>query len=222
MQEGVTVTGTLRRDGRPVKGAVVGLSTKDRTCGSHIRGDELATDKDGFFLLPNVPPGREFVLYAKMESIEGGGALSPVIFTSGATGTRQNLDTLELKPAHRVAGRIVFTDDHRVPAGTRLFLGREDAWDHTEALVAEDGRFEFRNVPAESVGLSVRVPGYKFSKKNASLDWGNGGLVGHVTGDIPDLTLLMEPGSWRYNGEEGEPPGGESQPREKPLRGVNR
>jgi len=114
----------------------------------------------------------------------------------------------------------VLSDGKPVPAKTRLFLGREQAWDHTEAEVGEDGRFEFKDVPAESVSLSVRVKGYKFSKRNPSLDWMNGGIVGRVTGDIPDLTLLMEPGTWRYNGEEGESPDGERQPRDKPLRGA--
>src|SRR5262249_32673223 len=33
MQEGVTVTGTVQCDGGPVKGAELGLVTKDRTCG---------------------------------------------------------------------------------------------------------------------------------------------------------------------------------------------
>src|SRR6185436_18026303 len=135
MQEGVTVTGTVRRNGRSVPGVVVGLSTRDSTCGSSLRGDELATDKDGFFLLPNVTPEREFVLYSKMESRSGDTLLPSVIFHTGRSGTRHDLGTLEPKPAHRVAGRIVLADDGRIPAGTRVFLGREEAWDHTEMML---------------------------------------------------------------------------------------
>lgn len=52
------------------------------------------------------------------------------------------------------------------------------------------------------------------------LDWLNGGLVGRVTGDLPDLTLLMEPGEWRCNGGEGKSPSSQSQPRGQPLRGA--
>lgn len=219
MQEGVTVTGKVLRGGQPVKAVVLGLVTKERRCGENLRCDELATDKDGFFLLPNVPPGIEFVLYAKMESLHDEAVFSK-IFTTGATGSKTDLGPLEVQPAHRVAGRVVLTDGKSIPENTRLFLGREAAWDHTEATLDAEGRFEFRGVPPESVGLNLRVPGYKFSKRNASLDWLNGGLVGRVDGDIPELTLLMEPGEWRYNGDEGEAPNGESQPREKPLRGA--
>jgi len=114
------------------------------------------------------------------------------------------------------------SDGMPVPPGTRLFLGREKASDHTEALLDEAGRFEFKNVPAESVGLSVRIKGYKFSKRNPSLDWLNGSIIGRVDGDLTDLTFLMEPGQWRFNGPEEEdlPPGADRQPREKPLRGA--
>jgi hypothetical protein len=45
--------------------------------------------------------------------------------------------------------------------------------------------------------MSARIKGYRFSKQNPSLDWLNGGIVGQVTSDITDLTLLMEPGEWR-------------------------
>jgi hypothetical protein len=220
MQEGVTVTGKVRRDGQPVKDVMFGLVTKDRVCGNYLRCDELASDKDGFFLLPNVPPGREFVLYAQMDSLHGTGAVASKTFTTFTTGTKVDVGTLEVKPACRIVGRVVLSDGKPIPENTRMFLGREGAWDHAEATLDAEGRFEFKGVPAESVGLSVRIPGYKFSKRNASLDWLNGGLVGRVNGDIPDLTLLMEPGEWRCNGDEGEAPDGESQPRDKPLAGA--
>ncbi len=220
MQEGSTVTGRIEKEGRPVKGVQVGVTTVDRAAGNFFRLDELATDKDGFFLLPNVPPDRDFVLYAKMASLRDQGAVPSKTFNSGKTGTEVKLGKLSVQPACRVAGRVVLSDGKPVPVNTRLFLGREGAWDHTEALLDAEGRFEFTDVPSEAVGLSVRIKGYKFSKRNPSLDWLNGGLVGRVTGDLTDLTLLMEPGEWRYNGEEGEAPGGQSQPRDQPLRGA--
>jgi hypothetical protein len=220
MQEGVTVTASVVDGGKPVTNALLGLVTKERTCGLYLNCDELATDKNGLFLMPNAPPGREFVLYAKMGSLPGDGTIEARTFTVGATGTKLDVGQLEVKTAHRLAGRVVLSDGKPIPANTRLLLGRQDAWDHAEATLEADGSFEFRGVPAESVGLNLRIPGYKFSKRNASLDWLNGGLVGRVDRDILDLFLLMEPGQWRYNGEETDAPSGESQPRDKPLRGA--
>jgi hypothetical protein len=220
MEEGVTVKGAVFRDGKPAPGVVLGLVSADRTCGNFLRCDEQSTDEDGWFLFPNVPPLREFVLYSTMSSLGGKGVIPSKGFTTGPTGSEKDLGKIELQPGFRVAGRVVLSDGKPVPDQTRIFLWREKAWDHAEAVLDAGGRFEFRGVPAEPVGLNVRIKGYKFSKRNPSLDWLNGGLVGRVDGDITDLTLLMEPGEWRYDGEEGGAPDGESQPREKPLRGV--
>lgn len=66
-----------------------------------------------------------------------------------------------------------------------------------KATLDAEGRFEFTDVPAGLVSMSARIKGYRFSKQNPSLDWLNGGIVGQVTSDITDLTLLMEPGEWR-------------------------
>jgi hypothetical protein len=219
MNEGVAISGRIQKEGKPAATVELGLVTRDRTCGNFIKGDELATDERGYFLMANVPPKTELVLYAKMTSVPDAGRVDTRTITTGAAGTRLDVGILEVKPAHRIAGRVVLSDAEPIPPDTRLFLGREDAWDHVETTLDSKGHFEFKGVPLESVGLNIRVPGYKFSKRNPNLDWLNGGLVGRVDGDILDLTILMEPGTWRHNGDEGEPPGGESQPRNKPLRG---
>jgi hypothetical protein len=220
MQEGVTLSGFVRRDGRPVKDVLMGLATKDRVCGRFLRCEELATDQDGRFVVPNVPPKLEFVLYATMDSLPEGGVLPARIFTTEASGAKMDLGKFDVRAGNRVSGRVVLSDGKLVPPDTRIMLGREDAWDHREAILDSEGRFEFIGVPSESVGLSVRVKGYKLSKRNGSLDWYNGGMVGKVDGNITDMIILMDRGEWRYNGEEGDPPSGESQPRDKPLRGA--
>jgi len=222
LQEGTTVTGLIERNDRPLKDVLVGLATTDRACGKYFHCDELATDKDGRFVLPNVPPEREFVLYATMESLRGEGVVPGNVITTGKTGTTADVGKLIVQAGHLLAGRVALSDHKPIPNGTRLLLGREQAWDHTEALLDVDGRFQFKGVPAESVGLSLRIKGYKFSKRNPNLDWLNGGIVGRVDRDITDLTLLLEPGEWRYNGVEEEdlPAGAERQPRTQPLRGA--
>jgi hypothetical protein len=222
MTEGVTVTGLIERDGRPMTNVVVGLVTSERRCGEFMRCDGLATDQEGRFLIPNVPPEREFVLYAKMDSLTGRGTLPTKTFRTGKSGTTSKIGALTAEPGFRLAGRVVLSDGNAIPAGTRMYFGREQAWDPLDIELGPEGRFELTDIPAESVSFGVRIKGYKFSKGNPNLDWLNGGLVGRVDGDITDLTLLMEPGEWRYNGEEGEPPDGVSQPRERPLRGTER
>ena len=75
-------------------------------------------------------------------------------------------------------------------------------------------------MPAETVGLSARIKGYKFSKRNPSLDWLNGRILGRVTGDMTNLDFLMEPGAWQFNQEGDRPDGAEAYPADKPLSSV--
>jgi len=226
VEEGVTVTGRVVRMGKPIQDVVIGLTTSDRKAGQMLRCDEIASDKEGRFLVPNVTPEREFVLYATMASLKGLGALPTKTLTTGKSGTTWDAGAMPVQPGFRLAGRVLLSDHKPIPEGIRLFLGRENAWDHSEAPLSEKGDFEFTDVPGGPVGLNVRIKGYKCSKRNPSLDWLNGGIVGTVDRDISNLTILLEPGQWRFNGEEEQdmsterPEGGDRQPSTKPLRGA--
>jgi uncharacterized GH25 family protein len=217
MREGVTVTGQVARNGQPLKGVSVAVTTTDRTAGNSFNVNEVATDSNGHFQILNVPPDREFVFYSKMDSLHGDGALPDKIFTSGESGAVQDFGELAVQPAFKVTGRIVLSDGKPIPAGTKLLLSREKAWDSTQVTLGTDGAFEFKGVPAESVGLSVRVKGYRLSKSNPSLDWLNGRILGRVTGNMTNLDFLMEPGSLKYNQESDRPDGTDAYPVDKPL-----
>jgi hypothetical protein len=194
VQDGVTVNGRILNDGRPVPNVRVGMVTSDRAAGNLLRCDEIATDQDGRFLIANVTPEREFVLYTTMASLRGLGAVLEKKFTTGQSRTKQDLGDLAVQSGFRVSGRVILSDGESIPLGTKLLLGREGAWDHAEALLGDNGGFEFRGVPRGPVNLNVRIRGYKCSKKNPNLDWLNGGIVGTVDGNITDLTILLEPG----------------------------
>lgn len=220
LPDGVTLTGQVLRDGQPVKGVSLSATTSDRTCGVYFNCDSVSTDANGRFLLLNVPPNREFVVYTTMKSLKGAGALPDKIITTGNSGAVQDLGKLEIQPAFTVAGRVVLSDGQPVPANTRMFLGRQKASDSQETKLDADGRFAFKGVPAESVSLSVRIKGYRVSKRNPSLDWLNGQILGRVSGDVNDLAILLEPGQWESNREDDRPGGDDDYPVNKPLRGL--
>ena len=221
MHEGVLVTGRIVASGQPVAGAVVGALPSARPLGEFFTSDQVATDSSGHFSIFSLPAEKGLLLFATMGSLEGKGTLPPVHFSSGKNKTITNLGDLALQPGYCVAGQILLNDGNPVPAGTRLLLSRQEAWDHSEVVLDAGGRFEFRTVPAGSVSLSLRLKGYKFSKKNPSLDWLNGGIVGKVDQDITNLTLIMEPGVLLSTPDPKDlPEGVDIQPRDKPLRGV--
>ena len=220
LPEGVTLTGQILRGGQPIKGISVAATTTDRACGNYFNCDSVATDDNGRFMLINVPPNREFVVFTSMKSLKGKGALPDKIITTADSGKTQDLGKLEIQPAFTISGRVVLSDGQPVPADTRMFLGREKASDSLETKLDADGRFEFKGVPAESVAMNVRIKGYRLSKRNPSLDWLNGAILGRVTGDVRDFTILMEPGDWQYNREDEGPGGDDNYPINKPLRSL--
>ena len=221
MQAGVLVTGRIVAAGRPIPAAVVGIRPAVSVNGEIFTSDKVATDSNGCFSLFNLPPEKGLTLFATMDSLQGKGALPPKQFSSGKNKTTTDLGDLALQPGYLVAGQILLSDGIPVPPRTRLLLARQGVSDYSEAVLDAGGRFEFQTVPAGSVSLSARLKGYKFSQRNPSLDWLNGFIVGTVDRDITNLTLLMEPGEFRYSGKPDDPPEGvDVQPRDKPLRSA--
>lgn len=221
LKHGVTVTGRLLHEGQPVTGAAVSMSTQERESSVFMRGFDVATDKDGRFVLANVPANNRYLLYTKMSDMRGRNAtLPPQTVNTGADDSTAKLGDLTLKPAYTVSGKVVLADGKELPAATRIHLGLEDAWDYQETMIAEDGSFEFEAVPAESISLSLRVPGYRISAKNPNKDWLNEGrMVGRLSGNVEDFTIHLETGD-RFPRDSGPDDGGDRQPRNKPLQGA--
>jgi hypothetical protein len=192
---GVTVTGRLVKDGKPLPGAAVGLVQQDRNTETFVGEYRAATDAKGVFRIPNVPPEDVFVIYGLMDSLKSDGAVPAQPLRTGATATEFDAGDLSVKEAYRLTGRVVLSDGKAVPAGTRILVSRDEAWDSQQAVVAKDGTFSLTGIPAERVNLSVNVPGYFVSPKNASYELLNGfGLCGKISANIDNLRLLLEAG----------------------------
>ncbi len=217
---GVTVTGRLRFDGKPLAGVKVAMATEDRGAGTFLRGFEVASDRDGHFAIQAVPADNRFFLYAKMSDMRETGLSVPLqSVNSGTVGSKIDLGDLPLKPAYRIRGRVVMEGNAQLPPKTRLYLSRESAWDTADLVLPADGAFEFKAVPAESVSLSVRVANYRISAKNPSKDWLNEGrLLGRLEQDFDDFIIHLEPGT-RFDRAEG-PGDNDRYPRDKPLQGA--
>jgi hypothetical protein len=221
IQNGVTVRGqVLDGKGKPIANGVVAMATVEREAGKHMHDFEAITGEDGKFAILNVSPEQQYSLFGKMESFGKAGALNVRQVKAGATDTTVDLGTVTLGAGHTLKGRVILPEGDTIPPHTRLFLGREDAWDHTETVLGPNGEFEFDGVPAESVTMSLRIRGYKLSRKNPSLDWLNGSIMGRVEKDLTDFNIIFERGDWQFNREEEAPPGTVTYPRDVPLRAA--
>jgi hypothetical protein len=192
---GVTVRGRLVKNGKPLAGGAIGLAQKDRNGETFVGPFQAASDGAGVFTIPNLPPDDSVLLYGLMESLRSHGAVAARELRTGTSGTEIDVGDVRVKPGYRLAGRVELGDSKAVPAGTRVLLSRQGAWDSQQAVVDKDGAFAFEGLPAEGYSLSVRVPGYHLSAENKSLDPLNPiRLLGGVRSEVQGLRLLFAPG----------------------------
>lgn len=195
LDDGATVTGRVLKDGRPLSGVAVGLVQQDRNTETFVGAYEAATDDKGVFNIRNVPANEGLILYGLMDSLKAHGAIAAQKIRTGASGTKVDVGDSAVGPGHRLSGKLVLADGKPIPPGTRVILGREEAWDTQQAVVADDGSFVFTGLPPEHYGLSANVRGYRVSAKNASRDMVNPfRLLGTIRADVANLRLLYEPG----------------------------
>jgi hypothetical protein len=193
--EGASVVGRVLKDGRPLGGVAIGLVSVQRNVEVFTGEYVIGTMDDGAFLFVNVPPEMEYHVYGEMDSLAPHGAIPSTKLRTRGDGTTADAGELRVRPGHRLAGRVKFSDGGHIPEHTRVLVSREEAWDSTFMKLDAQGRFAFTNVPAEKLNVSVRVPRYRLAAANGSLDSYNPfRLVGKLTGDKTNLTILLEPG----------------------------
>jgi hypothetical protein len=157
---------------------------------------EIGTGPDGIFCFANVGANDSYVVYGIMSSLGDRGAPTMKTIRTDEDGSTLQMGDLKIAPAHCVNGRVILEGGKAPPAGTRVLLSRENAWDHLQADCDADGRFSFHGVPhGELVTLSARANGYHVSPKNESFEPMNAiFLMGIVDQDIDDLQVQLDPG----------------------------
>jgi hypothetical protein len=195
MSEGATLTGRVLLEGKPLADVSVGVSAVERRAGSYLGHFEAGTDGRGKFVFLNLPPDADFQIYSVMSTMKKFGAVPPRQIHTGKDGETTDAGDLVAGPAHRLAGRVVLSDDQPVPPKTRLTISRENAWDSMQVTLDEEGNFNETGVPSEIISLSVRTRGYHVSARNLSVDQMNPfRLIGRVDQDITNLEFVLEKG----------------------------
>ena len=96
------------------------------------------------------------------------------VATRGATGALEcatkhdkeivAVGDLQIKPAHRLRGRVVLSDGKPIPDGMRVRISSERAWHDQTAMLPPDGRFEFLGLAVGNYAVFVSVKGYTLPK----------------------------------------------------------
>jgi hypothetical protein len=187
--DGAVVHGRLLYNGKPVANAEVGLVSHSRGNGSMIPEVQIGTREDGTFTITNVPPGRVWVAYPKMESLTSQGIGSDVVLLETKDdGEDVNIGDINLQRAFRLRGKVVLTDGKPVPDNMHVTLSADRAWDSQIVTIGKDGEFEFQALPAGAYSISPGVKGYRVSPIAATFS--TEALVNH---DIENFVIRMEP-----------------------------
>jgi len=194
LKEGVVVTGTLLGENGPVGGATIGLVQSDRSAGKFVGEYQIGTDQRGRFQFDNVVPNTEFYVYTKMQDAGRVGFSRVKRVMLGDDGSQHEVGQLRLLPAHRLAGRVMLTDNQPIPKGTRLLVSREYAWDSQQLVLASDGTFALAGVPEEPLSISVRIPGYRLAAQRMRFQLLRpNSFAVYVDRDREDLQVYLDP-----------------------------
>jgi hypothetical protein len=161
MRRGASVSGRLTYEGQPVKRRAIGIVQRDRSAGHFVGETTLATDNDGGFLFANLQPNERYALYSLCDGKEDLPVFKTMSLETPGDGEVRQLNDLALSPGLTLAGRVELPPGAKMPAGTKLRVDREPAWDWCEALLSDDGEFELRSLPPEVYTVKVIVPGYE-------------------------------------------------------------
>jgi hypothetical protein len=168
LADGATIDGRLVQNGKPVPNAQIGLIAKDRggfaddlkLSGNPYEIVRIGTDGKGRFVIPNIPVGVDWYVYATMDSISPLGSTSPIEIRSSKDGQYLRVPDLVIVPGFHIRGTVLASDNKPIADGMRVMLSSETVWDSQTVPLTADGHFEFTNLPAGKYTVSASVKGY--------------------------------------------------------------
>ena len=135
---GAAVNGRVWRNGNPMQDVTIGLVSVDRSMGNFTGEFLIGTTESGSFVLPNIPPDRDYFLYGTMASLKGG-TLPAKRIKVGPDNSVFEAGTLSVAPGLHFAGDVKLSPHKSIPEGTKIVVSLDEAWDSSVAPVASDG-----------------------------------------------------------------------------------
>lgn len=185
--DGATIRGRLVHNGKPVANVEFGLSTHSHMSGTTFQDVQIGTNESGEFAITNVPPGRVWDLYARMDALAPRGLAADITYVATKDdGQEINVGDIAAKPAYRLRGRILLSDGAAIPTGMRVSLFSDHIPDRQSVLLPPDGSFEFKGLAKGVYTLSPAVKSYQQQDLERQLE-----LV--IEGDRRDFDVILYP-----------------------------
>ncbi len=160
LDRGVTVTGRLVRDGKPVPHAAVVIDQANRDAEGFLGKQTIGTDVDGKFELTNVPAGQLWLLSAMRDTLPDDGVTGSTSVFTIKPDTEIDLGDIAVEKGMIIEGRVKLDDGKPIPPRTQVLIDRENAWDPQLRTLDAEGRFRFAAQPGDDISFSVSLPGY--------------------------------------------------------------
>jgi hypothetical protein len=194
VSDGAVIRGHLVDHGKPVAGAEIGLIARNRggfggnleIIGNPYGEIRIGSQEDGSFVITNVPTPVKWYIYGKMESIAARGATDPIECATTRDKEEVDVGGIQIKPGHRVRGRVTLSDGAALPEGMRVIISADRAWDSQTVVIGRDGRFEFIGLPTGKYDIIPAVRSYQ-------LQGGRSVIETMVDRDIDDLAIVVVP-----------------------------
>jgi len=201
LADGAVVRGRLVQNGEPIGNAEVGLIGRPRggygsdlqVSGYPYEEIRIGTQPDGTFVTTNVPVPADWYVYGKMQSLAKRGATGVVACSTKRDSEIVDIGDIQIKPAHRLRGKVALSDGRPIPDGMRVTISSERAWDDQTAMLPPDGQFEFDGLASGDYSLFASVKGYSLPEKPNSVTKkgpdGRTTIVTYVPGMAPPFSL---------------------------------
>jgi hypothetical protein len=183
---GATIRGRVLKNGKPMPGVELGLTTVRHDAGATYPEERISTDEKGRFLFSNVPVARVWDLYAKRESLAGRDALEPLQCATERDGQDVDVGDIRLRSGLTLSGRVELTDGKRVGEGMRVTIAPPMSSDGQTVVLASDGSFVARGLLPGAYLVWPAVKGYR------PLDGAFMEIL--VKRDVDHLVIRLQPG----------------------------
>jgi hypothetical protein len=211
LETGVSVRGTVVRDGRPVSNHVVCVSFGERMTRDpfprSVRADQgvlfqlrgmneqrIATDGDGRFEFRNMIPKTGWYIHSDGSNDLTHGAFATEEFFTDESASDCDLGEFDLLPARRVAGRVMVSNDQSLPGDFQFFAALDFGRAYWMAMIAADGTFEFNMLPQDQLEIKISQREWTFTPQRQQLHRASkDSLMLRIDRDIEDLILVVSP-----------------------------
>lgn len=159
--QGATLRGrVLLPDGKPAANAEIGISAHSRNAGTVFPEVRIGTKEDGTFAITNIPAGRIWYVYPKMESLAARAVAGEALpFETKDDGEEVDVGIIKLQNAYTLRGRVVPSDGTAIPPDMHVTVS--SGFDTQIVPLNQDGSFDVRGLSKGVYGISPGVKGYR-------------------------------------------------------------